>query len=99
MAEQLVENFADSFDASKYTDEYRENLRKIIKAKMKGETVEFVAPPAPEETKVIDLMDRLRASLDASKKGAKPAASGASRRKRASGTSRKRAAKKARKTA
>lgn len=99
MAEQLVENFADSFDASKYTDEYRENLMKIIKAKMKGETVEFVAPPAPEETKVIDLMDRLRASLDASRKSSKPAASGTTRRKRASGTSRKRAAKKARKTA
>lgn len=99
MAEQLVGNFSDEFDPSKYTDAYRENLLKIINAKRKGETIEFEAPPAPEETKVIDLMDKLRASLDASKgRGGKQAASSGTR-KRASAGSRSRSAKKAKKTA
>ena len=36
MARTLVENLADTWDPSQYTDEYRENLMKIIKAKLKG---------------------------------------------------------------
>lgn len=101
MAEQLVSNFSDEFDPAKYTDQYRENLLKIINAKRKGKTVEFEAPPAPEETKVIDLMDKLRASLDASKsKGKTTATASSGGRKRAAATkSRSRSAKKARKTA
>jgi DNA end-binding protein Ku len=99
MAEQLVSNFSDEFDPSKYTDAYRENLLKIINAKRKGETIEFEAPPAPEETKVIDLMDKLRASLDASKgRGGKQATSSGTRKRAATG-SRSRSAKKAKKTA
>src|SRR5215204_2453999 len=34
MARTLVKNLEDSWDPSQYTDEYRENLMKIIKAKM-----------------------------------------------------------------
>jgi DNA end-binding protein Ku len=99
MAEQLVSNFSDEFDPTKYIDEYRENLLKIIDAKRKGKTIEFEAPAAPEETKVIDLMDKLRASLDASKsRGKQPASSGARKRTPASG-GRSRSAKKAKKTA
>lgn len=99
MAEQLVSNFSEEFDATKYTDQYRANLLKIIDAKRKGETIEFEAPPAPEETKVIDLMDKLRASLDASKeRGKRPASSGA-RKRRSAGGARTRSAKKAKKTA
>jgi DNA end-binding protein Ku len=99
MAEQLVSNFSDEFDPSRYIDEYRENLLKIIDAKRKGKTIEFEAPAAPEETKVIDLMDKLRASLDASKsRGKQPASSGARKRTPASG-GRSRSAKKAKKTA
>ena len=36
MARTLVKNLADTWDPSQYTDEYRENLMKIIKAKLKG---------------------------------------------------------------
>src|SRR5262245_40862103 len=36
MARTLVENLADTWDPSQYTDEYRENLMKVIKAKLKG---------------------------------------------------------------
>ena len=73
MAEQLVTNLAESFDPSKYTDDYRANLMRIIKAKMKGKTAKLEGPQ--EETPdsgVLDLMSKLRASLEegTQKKGA-----------------------------
>lgn len=73
MAEQLVANLAEPFDPSRYTDEYRANLMRIIKAKMKGRKPKLEEPE--EETPdsgVLDLMSRLRASLEegAGKKGA-----------------------------
>src|SRR5688572_25661828 len=51
MAEQLIANLAEPFDAAKYTDEYRANLMRIIRAKMKGKTVKLEEPerePADE---------------------------------------------------
>jgi DNA end-binding protein Ku len=73
MAEQLVANLAEPFDPSRYTDEYRANLMRIIKAKMKGKKPKLEEPD--EETPdsgVLDLMSRLRASLEegSGKKGA-----------------------------
>jgi len=73
MAEQLVSNLAEQFDPAKYTDDYRANLMRIIKAKMKGKKPELEGPQ--EETPdsgVLDLMSRLRASLEEGtrKKGA-----------------------------
>lgn len=78
MAEQLVQNLAEPFDPSKYTDDYRANLMRVIQAKLKGKKV---APQAADDAsadgKVLDLMARLQASLgQASRKPAarKPAA-------------------------
>jgi DNA end-binding protein Ku len=73
MAEQLVNNLAEPFDPTKYTDDYRANLMRIIKAKMKGKTAKLEGPQ--EETPdsgVLDLMSKLRASLEegTQKKGA-----------------------------
>lgn len=65
MAEQLIANLAEPFDPAKYTDEYRANLMRIIKAKMKGKRIKLEEPDkAPEDTKVLDLMARLRQSLE-----------------------------------
>jgi len=73
MAEQLVGNLAEPFDPSRYTDEYRANLMRIIKAKMKGKKPDLEEPAteAPDSG-VLDLMSRLRASLaeGTGKKGA-----------------------------
>ncbi|MDP9205406.1 MAG: Ku protein [Gemmatimonadota bacterium] len=73
MAEQLVANLAEPFDATRYTDEYRANLMRVIKAKMKGKKVKLEEPEgeAPDRD-VLDLMSRLRASLEegSTKKGA-----------------------------
>jgi DNA end-binding protein Ku len=66
MATQLVQNLAESFDPEKYTDDYRANLMKLIRAKMKGKQVEAVEPEQEDEdSRVLDLMSRLQASLEA----------------------------------
>jgi DNA end-binding protein Ku len=61
LAQQLIESLATSWEPQKYRDEYQENLRAMISAKLKGQEVTEVAQPhmAP----VIDLMEALKKSL------------------------------------
>jgi len=83
MAEQLIDNLAEPFDPSKYTDDYRSNLMKIIKAKMKGKKPKLEEPEEePADTGVLDLMSKLRASLEqgAGKKSARKKAPARTRR-------------------
>ena len=63
MARTLVENLADSWDPSQYTDQYRDNLMKVIKAKLKGKEPHLVEHVEPRDAEVVDLMERLRQSL------------------------------------
>jgi DNA end-binding protein Ku len=65
MAEQLVHNLAAEFDPAKYTDEYRANLMKLIKAKMHGKKLKGARAEevTGHDDKVVDLMARLRESL------------------------------------
>jgi DNA end-binding protein Ku len=97
MARTLVEQLADKWDPSQYTDEYRANLMKIIKAKMKGKKPDLAAPPEPQQAEVVDLMERLRQSLQGAgggrgaRKTAKASASGR-KKKTAAASKRKRAA-------
>jgi DNA end-binding protein Ku len=63
MAKALVNSLAAEWDPSKYSDQYRANLMRIIKAKMKGQHITLAPEEAPREGKVIDLMERLRRSL------------------------------------
>src|SRR2546427_5302458 len=66
MAKALIESLADSFDPSRYKDNYREAVMKVVRAKAEGEVIEA---PAPQQTaKVMDLMEALRASVEAAKK-------------------------------
>jgi DNA end-binding protein Ku len=63
MAKALVNSLAAEWDPSKYTDEYRENLMKVIQAKVKGKHIELAPAAEPREAEVVDLMERLRRSL------------------------------------
>jgi DNA end-binding protein Ku len=65
MAEQLVHNLAADFDPEKYTDEYRANLMKLIRAKMHGKKLKGAraTPQTAQDDKVVDLMARLKQSL------------------------------------
>jgi DNA end-binding protein Ku len=87
MAEQLVGNLSQSFDPSKYTDDYRDNLMKIIRAKMKGKKVDVPEVEERESTQVVDLMQRLQESLEMAKNASSgettPTRKRASRRKSA----------------
>lgn len=68
MAEQLIGNLTEPFEPEKYTDDYRANLMRIIRAKMKGKKVSFEEPERePADADVVDLMSRLRASLEQGK--------------------------------
>ena len=64
MAKALVESLASEWEPGKYTDEYRENLMRIIQGKVKGKKVVLDADEQPRQAKVIDLMERLRRSLE-----------------------------------
>src|SRR5277367_4639918 len=61
LAEQLIQSLAAPFEPQKYRDEYMENVKGMIDAKLKGQEVTEVAQPrmAP----VIDLMEALKKSL------------------------------------
>ena len=71
MARTLVENLKDKWDPSQYTDEYRANLMKIIKAKLKGKEAHLVEHVEPRNAEVVDLMERLRQSLQGAGAGTK----------------------------
>lgn len=66
MAKELVTNLSTVFSPEKYTDEYREELLKIIRQKIAGEEIKI--PERMVSGKVVDLMDALRASLQATEK-------------------------------
>ena len=62
LARSLVEALAADFEPQKYHDTYRDNLRKMIEAKIEGHTV--VATPETHIAPVIDIMEALKKSLD-----------------------------------
>lgn len=86
MAKALVESLADTFDPTRYKDEYREAVMKVVQAKMEGEVIE--APEVPQPAKVMDLMEALRQSVAQAKKQRaareKPAATETRKRRKAS---------------
>jgi DNA end-binding protein Ku len=63
MAKALVNGLAATFDPAKYTDEYRDNLMRIIQGKLKGKKVHLESAEEPRQAEVVDLMERLRRSL------------------------------------
>ena len=63
LAKQVIANFeTGELDLEDYKDEYQEELRRIIDAKIAGEEIVATREEAPP--KVINLMDALRQSLD-----------------------------------
>jgi DNA end-binding protein Ku len=84
MAKSLIDNLTDDFKPEEFKDEYREALMGIIEKKVAGEEIEVVK--APEETKVVDLMEALKASVEATKQKT------ASTQKKSTARTRKRAA-------
>src|SRR5260370_7267826 len=66
MAVSLIENLSDSVDPQRYHDEYQAVLKKLIDAKVAG--APLPAPPSERGEKIVDLMEALRASVEATRK-------------------------------
>jgi DNA end-binding protein Ku len=92
LATGLIESLAGDWKPSKYKDTYTDALLAVIKRKQKGEDV-HAAPEVEEEEAPPDLMEALRASMEAVKKSGGSRSRAASRRGsssgRAGGSSRK----------
>lgn len=85
MARQLIENLTAPFSPEKYTDEYRRALLEIIEGKIKGE--EVVVAPSPERGEVVDLVEALKASVEATRRAARKEAGRGRRQKASAGAS------------
>lgn len=85
MARQLIDSLAAKWNPGKYTDDYTNNLMRVIDAKVKGKRPKLHEDQTPRAAEVVDLMTRLRASLEGRK-----AAGGQTRRTRTHGTGTKR---------
>jgi DNA end-binding protein Ku len=72
LARQVIQTFEQPLNLADYKDEYRAGLQQIIDAKIAGEEVVATAVETP--TKVVNLMDALRKSLDTVSAGKKKTA-------------------------
>ena len=63
IAEQLIESMTTDWDPSSYHDSYRERVEELIESKRTGEKIEAAAP-APRASKVVDLTETLRRSVE-----------------------------------
>jgi DNA end-binding protein Ku len=78
LAGQVIESLSGDFDPAELQSDFRRDLKSLLEAKLKGETI--TAPePAPEEAPAIDLLEALRRSVEEAKQG-KQAGNGAARK-------------------
>ena len=68
LAAHIVDSKASHFDPSKFEDHYEAALVKLLQAKQKGRKIEEIGE-APRPSKVVSLMDALRASIEKDKAG------------------------------
>jgi DNA end-binding protein Ku len=73
VAHQLIEALADEWKPDKYKDDFQENLKKLIEAKLEGGEVAAVEKPK-KLAPVVDLMAALKQSLAQMEGKKKPAA-------------------------
>src|SRR5690242_9961111 len=76
IAHQLIEALAGEWDPEKYHDNFQENLKELIQAKLEGQEVKPVEKPK-KLAPVVDLMAALKQSLAEMEGKKKPAASAA----------------------
>lgn len=71
MAKQLIDSLVSDWDPKRYSDTYRERVLRLIRDKAKGK--EVVLPEEEQRPQVADLMEALKRSIEATKKGQRPA--------------------------
>jgi DNA end-binding protein Ku len=98
MAGQVVESMADDFNPDRYHDDYQEQLRELVEAKLQGGeafTVEEKPTELDETEDVSDLLAKLEASVKARSDGGKGPANKAAAKKAPAKKAAKTTAKKA----
>ena len=89
LARQLIDGLVGEFEPEALRSEYRQNLRELLEAKLKGEEISVPEPVA--EAPVVDLMEALKKSVAATKSrsgsgdGATPAKKAAPKKRAAAG--------------
>jgi DNA end-binding protein Ku len=73
LAAHILEAKETKFDPRKFKDEYDIALKKLIRRKAKGKTIEAPSPPEKPDN-VINLMDALRQSVSGAGRGARKSA-------------------------
>ncbi|HVL65084.1 MAG TPA: Ku protein [Actinomycetota bacterium] len=74
MARQLIQQLSTEFRPEEFADEYRARLEELVEQKVEGAEVTIAPEPEEEPTKVVDLMEALKASVAEAKKKREPAA-------------------------
>ncbi|HEY7462350.1 MAG TPA: Ku protein [Gemmatimonadota bacterium] len=77
MAKKLIENLAEPFDPARYTDDYREELLRVIHEKAAGREPRPAGKASSPQ--VIDIMSALKASLERTRRAPARKAVGAGR--------------------
>jgi DNA end-binding protein Ku len=67
MARSLIDSLTDAFEPQEFTDEYRAALEELVQKKIQGEEITYTEDAEP--SKVVDLMEALKASVEAAKSG------------------------------
>jgi DNA end-binding protein Ku len=68
MARQLIQQLATEWHPEEFRDDYREKLEELVAKKVEGQEITVAAEPEQEPTKVVDLMEALKASVEQAKK-------------------------------
>jgi len=81
LAKSLIQALAKPFDPAQFKNAFRERLQQLIESKIEGREVAHIEPA--KETRVVDIMEALKRSLEEAKAASrKPAAAEPSGKKR-----------------
>jgi DNA end-binding protein Ku len=64
LAQRLIDGLTAEWKPDKYKDDYRDNLMKVIRSRMRGRTATLAEHEPKRSANVVDLMERLKASLE-----------------------------------
>jgi DNA end-binding protein Ku len=85
LAKQIIGSLEAPFDPKSLHSEYRDSLRGLLEAKLEGHELELPEPEVVSEAPAADLLETLRASVSAAKKG-QPKKTASASPKRAAGS-------------
>ena len=70
IAEVIIDRKSGHFEPDKFTDRYEEAVVSLVRAKQAGEA--FAVPETPAPSRVVNIMDALKRSLEAEGAGEMP---------------------------